>query len=59
MTQTPVVAWFWPNPGRAEWVPAGGQCRVIVGSNPPDESFLCGITTEAIIQAAKAAPATG
>jgi ADP-heptose:LPS heptosyltransferase len=59
MTQTPVVAWFWPNPGRAEWVPVGEKCRVIMGSNPPGESFLCGITTERIIRAAKAGPAAG
>jgi ADP-heptose:LPS heptosyltransferase len=52
MTQTPVVAWFWPNPGMAEWVPAGGKCRVVTGSNPPGENFLCGVMTGAIVQAA-------
>jgi len=59
MTQTPVVAWFWPNPGRAEWIPAGEKYRVIMGANPPGESFLCGVTTEGIIQAVKAGLAAG
>jgi ADP-heptose:LPS heptosyltransferase len=55
MTQTPVVAWFWPNPGLREWVPAGGNCRVLVGTNPPGENFLCGIATAELVQAAKSA----
>lgn len=52
MTQTPVVAWFWPNPGIKEWVSTGETCRVIVGSNPSGESFLCGISSPALIHAA-------
>ena len=55
MTQTPVVTWFWPNPGIKEWVPADGKCHVVSGTNPPDTTFLNGISTEALIQAAKAA----
>jgi ADP-heptose:LPS heptosyltransferase len=53
MTQTPVVAWFWPNPAIKEWVPENQKCRAVVGSNPPNETFLCGITTDALIQPAK------
>lgn len=53
MTQTPVVTWFWPNPGIKEWVSSGEQCRAIIGSNPPGETFLRGITTDALIQAVK------
>jgi ADP-heptose:LPS heptosyltransferase len=54
MTQTPVVAWFWPNPAIKEWVPETRNCRAVVGSNRPNENFLCGIATEALIQAANA-----
>ena len=53
MTQTPVVAWFWPNPGIKEWAWSGEKCRPIIGSNPPGQTFLCGITTDALIQAAR------
>jgi heptosyltransferase-3 len=53
MTQTPVVAWFWPNPAIKEWVPESQKCRAIVGANPPGETFLHGIATDWLIQAAK------
>jgi ADP-heptose:LPS heptosyltransferase len=53
MTQTPVVAWFWPNPAIKEWVPGSQKCRAITGSNPPNEVFLSDITTDALIEAAK------
>jgi ADP-heptose:LPS heptosyltransferase len=53
MTSTPMVSWFWPNPGSVEWLPVGEHCRVIMGSNPPGEKFLAGITTDALVQAAK------
>jgi ADP-heptose:LPS heptosyltransferase len=54
MTQTPVVAWFWPNPGIKEWVSTGEKCQVIVSSNPPDTTFLRDIATDALVQGAKA-----
>ncbi|HEV2319334.1 MAG TPA: glycosyltransferase family 9 protein [Verrucomicrobiae bacterium] len=53
MTQTPVVAWFWPNPALQEWVPANDQCRVIIGSNPLGDVFLRGIAPDSLIEAAK------
>lgn len=53
MTNTPTVSWFWPNPGSTEWFPVGEQFRAIVGSNLPNETFLCGIGTNTLIQAAK------
>lgn len=64
MTQTPVVAWFWPNPAIKEWVPANERCRIVVGSNPPGETFLDGVSTNELIRAAKeiagrAAPSVG
>jgi ADP-heptose:LPS heptosyltransferase len=53
MTRTPMVAWFWPNPGRAEWVPNEGPLRVLSGTNPPGETFLAGIETDAIVAAVR------
>ena len=53
MTQTPVVAWFWPNPGLREWVPTGQKYRVIVGTNEPNANFLCKIETEELVRAAQ------
>lgn len=53
MTRTPVVTWFWPNPALAEWVPTHDVCRMILGSNPPGENFLCGIATDSLVKAAK------
>jgi ADP-heptose:LPS heptosyltransferase len=55
MTQTPVVGWFWPNPGIREWVPQSEKCRVIVGTNPPGATFLANVSTDALIGAAKSA----
>lgn len=55
MTQTPVIAWFWPNPGTTEWVPIGEKCRVIIGANPPGANFLANVSTDALIDAAKSA----
>ncbi len=54
MTQTPVVAWFWPNPSWREWVPVGEKHRVIIGENPAGEKFLGRVATEALHQAAQA-----
>ena len=54
MTQTPVVAWFWPNPGLREWVPSGDKYRVIVGANEPGAKHLCQIKTEALIEKVQA-----
>ena len=53
MTQTPVVTWFWPNPAIKEWVPENQKCRAIVGANPPNETFLCGVTMDTLIQATR------
>lgn len=53
MTQTPTVAWFWPNPGRAAWLPQGPQHQTIVGTNPPNEQYLCGIPLEQLLAAAR------
>jgi heptosyltransferase-3 len=53
MTQTPTVAWFWPNPGIKEWVPASEKYRVIVGKNQSEESFLGNISNADLLQASK------
>jgi ADP-heptose:LPS heptosyltransferase len=53
MTQTPVVAWFWPNPGLREWVPTGKKYRVIVGANEPAAAHLGKISTDDLITAAQ------
>ncbi len=55
MTQTPVVTWFWPNPGIRAWVPDNKKCQAIVGSNPPGETFLNGIATDQVVEAANSA----
>jgi len=55
MTQTPVVAWFWPNPGIAAWVAANNKCRVLVGANPPGTKFLANIATATLTEAVKSA----
>ncbi len=59
MTQTPVVTWFWPNPGIQAWVPANDKCRAIIGANPPGGTFLANVTTEALVEAAKSVSAAG
>ena len=59
MNRTPVVAWFWPNPGIAAWVPVNEKCRVLVGSNPSGAKFLAKIATEALIEAVKSTLSAG
>lgn len=59
MTQTPVVAWFWPNPGISAWIPVSEKCRVVVGANPPGAKFLADIATETLTEAAKSALSAG
>jgi ADP-heptose:LPS heptosyltransferase len=51
MTQTPVVAWFWPNPGLREWIPVGEKYRAIVGTQEPATQFLCKVQTQELIRA--------
>ncbi|MGA2240725.1 MAG: glycosyltransferase family 9 protein [Verrucomicrobiota bacterium] len=53
MTQTPVVAWFWPNPGLREWVSVGDKYRIIVGDNEPHTDFLCKIQTGELVHDAQ------
>jgi len=49
-TQTPVVAWFWPNPGMKIWLPVSGHCRVLTGANPPGEPYLANIAVPDLIR---------
>ena len=53
MTNTPTVAWFWPNPGIKQWLPTTGPFRVLVGTNGPDTQFLGGIATAELVNAAQ------
>jgi heptosyltransferase-3 len=53
MTNTPTVAWFWPNPGIRQWLPASGPFRVLVGTQPPGAQFLGGIATAELVNAAQ------
>ena len=53
MTNTPTVAWFWPNPGIRQWLPAGDQFRVLIGANEPGAQFLGRIATPDLIAAAE------
>lgn len=53
MTGTPTVAWFWPNPGLREWVPAAENCRVLAGQNEPGAQFLGRIDTGELVRAAQ------
>ena len=53
MTETPVVAWFWPNPRLAEWVSDGRKCRVIVGASEPGAGYLGKIATTDLVFAAQ------
>jgi ADP-heptose:LPS heptosyltransferase len=53
MTNTPTVAWFWPNPGLRQWVPAGDQFRIVMGQNEPGTAFLRQIDTAELIRAAQ------
>jgi ADP-heptose:LPS heptosyltransferase len=54
MTNTPTVAWFWPNPGRREWLPVGEHYRIVVGTNESGMDYLCKIETGELIQATQA-----
>ena len=53
MTNTPAVAWFWPNPGLRQWLPDGGPYRVLVGENEPGTVHLGKISTAELIAAAQ------
>ena len=53
MTNTPTVAWFWPNPGIRQWLPADEKFRVLVGANEPGTQFLGRIATGDLIAAAQ------
>ena len=53
MTNTPTVAWFWPNPGLRQWLPNSGPYRVIVGTNEPGAPFLGRIATDELVKAAQ------
>jgi hypothetical protein len=53
MTNTPTVAWFWPNPGLRQWLPSDGPYRVIVGANESGAQFLGRIGTDEINAAAQ------
>lgn len=55
MTNTPTVAWFWPNPGLRQWLPGGGPFRVLVGANEPGAQFLGKVATADLIAAAQSA----
>ncbi|HEX3624617.1 MAG TPA: glycosyltransferase family 9 protein [Verrucomicrobiae bacterium] len=50
MTQTPLVAWFWPNPALRAWMPTGQKYCVLMGENRPGATFLCNIATDALIE---------
>jgi ADP-heptose:LPS heptosyltransferase len=53
MTNTPAVAWFWPNPGLRQWVPAGGPYRVVVGAIEPAAQYLGRVATGDLVAAAQ------
>jgi len=59
MTNTPLVVWFWPNPGLREWVPAGERQQVLVGANPPGSTHLAEISTPGLVAGVGAALAAG
>jgi len=54
MTRTPIVAWFWPHQNLHEWNPPGEHCRIVIGTNPPGERFLVGISTDELTRAVEA-----
>jgi ADP-heptose:LPS heptosyltransferase len=54
MSNTPTVAWFWPDPSARQWMPVGEKYRVIVGENEPGTQFLGRIATDDLIAAAQA-----
>ncbi|MGC9942306.1 MAG: glycosyltransferase family 9 protein [Verrucomicrobiota bacterium] len=47
--QTPVITWFWPNPGIKIWLPTGGRYRVIVGVNETGTNYLGGVDTAELL----------
>jgi ADP-heptose:LPS heptosyltransferase len=51
MTNTPTVAWFWPNPGIRQWLPVAGPFRVLVGTQPPGAQYLANIPTAELVAA--------
>ena len=53
MTNTPAVAWFWPNPGLRQWLPASGPYQVIVGTNEPGAQYLGKVATADLVAAAQ------
>jgi heptosyltransferase-3 len=53
MTNTPAVMWFWPNPGRNQWIPIGEQYRVIFGGKESDSPFLGKIITSELVEAVR------
>ena len=59
MTNTPTVAWFWPNPGLRQWIPVGEKYRVIVGENEPGARYLGRIDSKELIHAAQSILAGG
>jgi len=59
MTGTPAVSWFWPNPARAEWFPAGEKYRVLVGVNEPAAKYLCRVETGGLVDAAQSVLSLG
>jgi ADP-heptose:LPS heptosyltransferase len=53
MTNTPTVAWFWPNPGLRQWVPTSDSFRIVMGQNEPGSPYLRQIETAELIRAAQ------
>lgn len=53
MTNTPTVAWFWPNPGIKQWLPVDEKFRVLVGANEAKKQFLSSIATADLVAAAQ------
>lgn len=53
MTSTPTVAWFWPNPGLQQWIPAGEKYRVMVGKTESGAQYLGQIETCELIRTAQ------
>ena len=53
MTNTPTVAWFWPNPGIRQWLPTAGPFKAIVGGQEPGAQFLGGIATAELVATAQ------
>lgn len=59
MTNTPAVMWFWPNPGRNQWIPLGEKYHVIMGGEEPESPFLGKIKTDELVAAAHQVLDTG